>query len=145
MHGLVLLDDHHQVLRPAILWNDTRTTQQCKEILNVMGKDFIDITRNVPLEDLLCRNYVGQRTRTPDFEEVATFLLPKDYVRYRMTGKIAMEYSDAAGTVMLDEEKRKWSSQIAEAFQLPMEIFPPLIESIGFAGKLAKPTHRFQN
>lgn len=50
MHGLVLLDDHNQVLRPAILWNDTRTTEQCKEILDTMGQDFIDITRNVPLE-----------------------------------------------------------------------------------------------
>jgi xylulokinase len=139
MHGLVLLDDHHQVLRPAILWNDTRTTQQCKEILDVMGKDFIKITRNVPLEGFTLPKLLWVKEHEPQiFEEAATFLLPKDYVRYRMTGKIAMEYSDAAGTVMLDEENRKWSSQIAEAFQLPMEIFPPLIESIGFAGKISE-------
>lgn len=139
MHGLVLLDDHHQVLRPAILWNDTRTTQQCKEILDVMGKDFINITRNVPLEGFPLPKLLWVKEHEPQiFEEAATFLLPKDYVRYRMTGKIAMEYSDAAGTIMLDEKHKKWSSKIAEAFQLPENIFPPLIESVGFAGKISE-------
>ncbi|MCZ3393509.1 FGGY family carbohydrate kinase, partial [Enterococcus faecium] len=144
MHGLVLLDDHNQVLRPAILWNDTRTTEQCKEILDTMGQDFIDITRNVPLEGFTLPKLLWVKENEPElFNNVSVFLLPKDYLRYRMTGKIAMEYSDAAGTVMLDEENKTWSTKIADVFDLPQTIFPPLIESIGFAGTIGDTYAKF--
>lgn len=144
MHGLVLLDDHNQVLRPAILWNDTRTTEQCKEILDTMGQDFIDITRNVPLEGFTLPKLLWVKENEPElFNNVSVFLLPKDYLRYRMTGKIAMEYSDVAGTVMLDEENKTWSTKIADTFDLPQTIFPPLIESIGFAGTIGDTYAKF--
>lgn len=138
MHGLVLLDQNNQVLRPAILWNDTRTTSQCEEILDVMGQTFIDITRNVPLEGFTLPKILWVKENEPQiFSKVQTILLPKDYLRYRMTGKIAMEYSDAAGTVMLDENQKEWSTVIAAKFDLPISIFPPLIESIGLAGNIS--------
>ncbi|WGI19985.1 xylulokinase [Latilactobacillus sakei] len=138
MHGLVLLDQNNQVLRPAILWNDTRTTAQCQEILAVMGQEFIDITRNVPLEGFTLPKILWVKENEPQiFNKVRTILLPKDYLRYRMTGKIAMDYSDAAGTIMLDEIHKTWSTVIADKFDLPINIFPPLIESVGLAGNIS--------
>lgn len=138
MHGLVLLDDNNQVLRPAILWNDTRTTAQCKEILNQMGQSFIDITRNVPLEGFTLPKILWVKENEPQiFAKVKTILLPKDYLRYRMTGDLAMEYSDAAGTVVLDEENKCWSQAIADQFDLPISIFPKLMESIDLAGTIS--------
>lgn len=138
MHGLVLLDENNQVLRPAILWNDTRTTAQRKEILDVMGQEFIDITRNVPLEGFTLPKLLWVKENEPKiYAKVKTFLLPKDYLRYRMTGNLAMEYSDAAGTVMLDEANKTWSKEVAEKFDLPSSIFPDLIESIELAGNIS--------
>ena len=100
MHGLVLLDDNNQVLRPAILWNDTRTTPQTKEIAEKMGQEFIDITRNKALEGFTLPKILWVKENEPEiFSQAASFVTPKDYVRYRMTGKLAMEISDAAGTV----------------------------------------------
>ena len=139
MHGLVLLDENKQVLRPAILWNDTRTTKQREEILDVMGDEFIDITRNQPLEGFTLPKILWVKENEPNiFAKAKTFLLPKDYLRYRMTGEIAMEYSDAAGTVLLDVVKKEWSKTVADKFGIPLDMCPPLIESIGFAGNISE-------
>ena len=139
MHGLVLLDENKQVLRPAILWNDTRTTKQREEILDVMGDEFIDITRNQPLEGFTLPKILWVKENEPNiFAKAKTFLLPKDYLRYRMTGEIAMEYSDAAGTVLLDVAKKEWSKTVADKFGIPLDMCPPLIESIGFAGNISE-------
>ncbi|MCT3037895.1 xylulokinase [Leuconostoc mesenteroides] len=139
MHGLVLLDENHQVLRPAILWNDTRTSAQVEEIKNKLGKKFLDITRNYPLEGFTLPKILWVKEEEPEiFKQADLFLLPKDYLRYRMTGKLAMDYSDAAGTVVLNVTKKCWSTDIAEAFDLPSSFFPDLIASTDFAGHISE-------
>ena len=138
MHGLVLLDDNNQVLRPAILWNDTRTTPQTKEIAEKMGQEFIDITRNKALEGFTLPKILWVKENEPEiFSQAASFVTPKDYVRYRMTGKLAMEISDAAGTVAMDVANRTWSKEVQEAFGLKPEFFPEIIEGPEFAGTIS--------
>lgn len=138
MHGLVLLDDKHQVLRPAILWNDTRTTSQTQEIAEKMPDTFLSITRNHPLEGFTLPKILWVKENEPEiFKQAKTFLLPKDYLRYRMTGKLAMDYSDAAGTVALDVVHKTWSEKIQTVFDLPASFFPELIESTDFAGYIS--------
>lgn len=135
MHGLVLLDENKKVLRPAILWNDTRTTKQRQEIMDKMGDEFIDITRNQPLEGFTLTKLLWVKENEPDiWKKAKYFVLPKDYVRYRMTGNLAMDYSDATGTVLLDVAKGQWSQRICEAFDIPLSMCPPLIKSIDLAG-----------
>ncbi|KRL11760.1 xylulose kinase [Levilactobacillus zymae DSM 19395] len=135
MHGLVLLDENKKVLRPAILWNDTRTTAQREEIMDKMGDEFIDITRNQPLEGFTLTKLLWVKENEPDiWKKAKYFVLPKDYVRYRMTGNLAMDYSDATGTVLLDVAKGQWSQRICDVFDIPMSMCPPLIKSIDLAG-----------
>ncbi|MGC6332844.1 xylulokinase [Weissella cibaria] len=138
MHGLVLLDDNNQVLRPAILWNDTRTTPQTKEIAEKMGQEFIDITRNKALEGFTLPKILWVKENEPEiFSQASSFVTPKDYVRYRMTGKLAMEISDAAGTVAMDVANRTWSKEVQEAFGLKPDFFPEIIEGPEFAGNIS--------
>lgn len=135
MHGLVLLDEKNRVLRPAILWNDTRTTAQCREIEERMGDAFIAITRNRPLEGFTLPKLLWVKENEPEiWAQAKTFVLPKDYVRYRMTGNLAIDYSDATGTVLLDVAEGTWSRTICDAFDIPLSMCPPLIRSIDFAG-----------
>lgn len=118
MHGLVLLGENNQVLRPAILWNDTRTAKQCQEIKAKMGSEFVDITKNQPLEGFTLPKMLWVKENEPDiWSQAKTFLLPKDYVRYRMTGKLGMDYSDATGTVLLDVKNGQWSQKICDVFR----------------------------
>ncbi|GMA67122.1 xylulose kinase [Leuconostoc gelidum subsp. gelidum] len=139
MHGLVLLDDNNQVLRPAILWNDTRTTSQTQEIAEKMSEEFVAITRNHALEGFTLPKILWVKENEPEiFKQAKMFLLPKDYLRYRMTGNLAMDYSDAAGTVALDVVHKTWSKAVQEAFDLPASFFPELIESIDFAGYISE-------
>lgn len=138
MHGLVLLGENDQVLRPAILWNDTRTAKQCQEIKAKMGSEFVDITKNQPLEGFTLPKMLWVKENEPDiWKQAKTFLLPKDYVRYRMTGKLGMDYSDATGTVLLDVKNGQWSQKICDAFDIPMSMCPPLMRSIDSAGKIS--------
>jgi xylulokinase len=139
MHGLVLLDDNNQVLRNAILWNDTRTTKQCQEIYDVVGRDrLLEITKNPALEGFTLPKILWVKENEPlIFEKASVFLLPKDYLRYRLTGNIHMEYSDAAGTLLLNVAKREWSHEVLEAFDLSTEFCPPLVESHAFVGTLS--------
>ncbi|MDO1604964.1 xylulokinase [Lactobacillus sp. YT155] len=139
MHGLVLLDKDNKVIRPAILWNDTRTTPQVREIEEKMGDRFIEITRNRPLEGFTLPKILWVKENEPElFAQAKTVLLPKDYVRFRMTGKLGMDYSDAAGTVVLDVKNKQWSDEIISTFDLPKEIFPELIESVDEVGTITE-------
>ncbi|MGR3742487.1 xylulokinase [Companilactobacillus sp. DQM5] len=139
MHGLVLLDKENKVIRPAILWNDTRTTTQVKEIEEKMGNRFIDITGNRALEGFTLPKILWVKENEPElFAKTKTILLPKDYVRFKMTGKLGMDYSDAAGTVVLDVKNKQWSDEIISVFQLPREVFPKLIESVEEVGTITK-------
>lgn len=136
MHGLVLLDKSNQVLRNAILWNDTRTTKQCQEIYDVVGRErLLEVTKNPALEGFTLPKILWVKENEPSiFERASVFVLPKDYLRYRLTGNIHMEYSDAAGTLMLNVAQREWSNEVLEAFSLSPEFCPSLVESHAFVG-----------
>ena len=137
MHGLVLLDKNNKVLRPAILWNDTRTTKQCNEIIDKIGKQFIKITGNNALEGFTLPKILWVRENEPQiWQQVNKFLLPKDYIRFMMTGKIGLDYSDATGTVMLDIKDNNWSKEILKQFNIPASICPPLISSLAYVGNI---------
>lgn len=135
MHGLVLLDDEGNPVRNAILWNDTRTTEQCREIERTLGDKLLSVTRNPALEGFTLPKILWVRQYEPEaFAKAKLFLLPKDYLRYRLTGQLHMDYSDAAGTLMLDVAGKEWSSDVLEAFALPASFCPPLVESHGLVG-----------
>lgn len=140
MHSLVLLDEKNKVLRNAILWNDTRTTEQCKTIYDIVGKErLLRITKNPALEGFTLPKLLWVKQYEPDvYERVQTMLLPKDYVRYRLTGSLHMDYSDAAGTLLLDVSKKVWSKEICSLLHINETILPPLVASSDKVGSLRK-------
>lgn len=140
MHGLVLLDENYNVLRNAILWNDTRTTEQCRQIYDIVGeKKLLAITKNRALEGFTLPKILWVKQYEPEiFAKAKVFLLPKDYVRFAMTGQIHMDYSDAAGTLLLDIAAKKWSEELCELLDIPVSLCPPLVESSDFVGTVTK-------
>lgn len=137
MHSLVLLDDTGEVLRNAILWNDVRTTKQCQDIMTKKGEQVLAITKNIALEGFTLPKILWVQENEPEiWENAKKFLLPKDYLAYILTGKIQMDYSDAAGTLLLDIEQRVWSEELMAAFELPTTFMPELIDSSGLRGNL---------
>ncbi|MUG87068.1 xylulokinase [Paenibacillus timonensis] len=137
MHGLVLLDEQNNVLRNAILWNDTRTTKQCRDIDAKLGSKLLDITRNAALEGFTLPKILWVQENEPElFAKASRFVLPKDYLRYRMTGQVQMEISDAAGTLLLNVPEGQWSEEIAAAFGLPAGFCSPLVGSTENTGSL---------
>ncbi|MGF9911771.1 xylulokinase [Paenibacillus ehimensis] len=137
MHGLVLLDEQGNVLRPAILWNDTRTTAQCRAIESKLGPKLYQITKNAALEGFTLPKIIWVQEHEPEvWGKAAVFLLPKDYLRYRLTGKLHMDISDAAGTLLLDVMRKQWSREICDTFGIDMSLCPPLAESLDFVGCL---------
>jgi len=140
MHGLVLLDKNNNVLRNAILWNDTRTTPQCKYIYEKVGKNkLLNITKNLALEGFTLPKLLWVKEHEPHiYERAKKFLLPKDYLRYRLTDTIAMDYSDAAGTLLLNVENKEWSQEICDILDIDMSICPPLVDSVDHVGNLSK-------
>ncbi|HET7656696.1 MAG TPA: xylulokinase, partial [Bacillales bacterium] len=137
MHGLVLLDKNQEVIRNAILWNDTRTTEQCRKIEEKLGGKLHEITRNPALEGFTLPKLLWVKEHEPHhFERADVFLLPKDYLRFRLTGQIHSEYSDAAGTLLLDVTEKKWSKDMCEAFGIKPDLCPPLVESHDCVGTI---------
>lgn len=137
MHGLVLLDEQNQVLRHAILWNDTRTTAECREIEGKLGDKLLSITKNAALEGFTLPKILWVQKNEPElFAKAVKFVLPKDYLRYRMTGRVEMEISDAAGTLLLDVAEGQWSEEIARAFKLPEGFCPPIVGSTESTGTI---------
>jgi xylulokinase len=137
MHGLVLLDGQKRVIRPAILWNDTRTTKQCRLIEETLGDRLLAAARNPALEGFTLPKLLWVMENEPDhFRRASVFLLPKDYLRFRLTGRIHMDYSDAAGTLLLDVARKRWSDEICRAFGIPESLCPPLVESQECVGTL---------
>lgn len=131
MHGLILLDKNKEILRNAMLWNDTRTTKECEEIYEKVGKErLLDITKNPALEGFTLPKILWVKNHEPEiFEQAKAFVLPKDYVRYRLTGQLHMEYSDAAGTLLLNVAEKNWSNEICDRLGIDLEICPPLVDS----------------
>jgi xylulokinase len=131
MHGLVLLDGRGEPLRPAILWNDQRTTAECDEIHRRIGRDkIIAITGKPALPSFTAPKILWVRTHEPDaFRRTAHLLLPKDYVRYRLTGALAIDVADGSGTGLFDVANRAWSDEIIAALDIPRGWLPEVFES----------------
>lgn len=140
MHGLVMLDKDGKVLRNAILWCDSRTQSQCDEITALVGKQrLIEINANPALTGFTAPKILWVRENEPDiYSKCATILLPKDYVRYMLTGSLAMEISDASGTNLLDIKERVWSKEILQKLSIDEKLLPPIIESCDVAGHITK-------
>ena len=136
MHGLVLLDESGNILRPAILWNDQRTQSQCDEIHQRIGKEkFIQITGNVALTGFTAPKILWVKENEPDiFSKAKHVLLPKDYIRYKLTGEYAMDKADGAGTVLFNLKMRDWSDEILSALDIPRAWMPKTFEGTEFTG-----------
>jgi len=135
-HGATLLDKNGKVLRPCILWNDARSFEECKDILRDCP-DAPHITGNVPLAGFTAPKLVWVRKYEPKvFEQVAKVLLPKDYIRYRMTGTYGSDMSDSAGTYWLDVAKRDWSETVLKATHMRRDQMPDLFEGTDATGRI---------
>ena len=141
MHGLVALADDDAVLRPAILWNDQRTAAECAEIEERVGlRRLIELTGNRALAGFTAPKLLWLRRHEPEvYARIAHVLLPKDYVRFRLTGERAIDAADASGTLLFDVAGRRWSAELLELLELPLAWLPEAHESteIGGAGDQA--------
>lgn len=138
MHGAVLLDAEGQVLRPCILWNDTRSHEECRE-LTARVPSLHRITGNLAMPGFTAPKLLWVARHEPDiFARTAHVLLPKDYLRWRMTGELFSDMSDAAGTLWLDTGKRDWSDEMLAACSLRREMMPQLTEGSSPAGRLSE-------
>jgi xylulokinase len=138
MHGLVLLDAAGEVLRPAILWNDQRTGAECAEIEETVGLErLIELTGNRALPGFTAPKLLWVRKHEPEvWKRAAHVLLPKDYVRFRLTGERVIDAAEASGTLLFDVARREWSREVCEALEIPIEWLPTVRESteVGGAG-----------
>ncbi|MGX7265672.1 xylulokinase [Enterococcus crotali] len=137
MHSLVLLDENQQPIRNAILWNDVRTTKQCKEITEKLGDRLVEKTKNLALEGFTLPKILWVKEHEPDnWAKAKHFLLPKDYLALQLTGNLQMEYSDAAGTLLLNVMEKKWDMESADVFDIPRDMFPKLVSSLENVGQI---------
>jgi xylulokinase len=136
MHGLVVLDEHERVLRPAILWNDQRTAAECAEIEERLGlRRLVELTGNRALPGFTAPKLLWLRRHEPEvYEQITHVLLPKDYVRMRMTGEPAIDATDASGTLLFDVARRRWSDEVLAALEIPPDWLPTVLESPAVAG-----------
>jgi len=139
MHGLTLLDERGAVLRPAILWNDQRTAAQCDEIRARLGrKRLIEITGNDALTGFTAPKILWVRENEPEiYARVRHILLPKDYVRYLLTGDFAVDCADGAGTILFDIKTRDWSPEVLMALDIPLEWLPKTFEGSQVTGTIS--------
>jgi xylulokinase len=130
MHGCVMLDAEGNVLRPALIWCDQRTQPQCDWLTAKIGAErLIELTANPALPNFTLTKLLWVRDHQPEiFAKIAHVLCPKDYVRYRITGELAMDMQEASGTLLLDVVHRRWSREVADAAGIPMSWLPPLFE-----------------
>lgn len=138
MHGLVLLDAQGKVLRPAILWNDQRTGAECQEITEQVGfQRLLAITGNKALTGFTAPKIVWVRKHEPQiYAQVAHILLPKDYVRCRLTGGFAVDKADGSGMMLFDLKQRTWSKELLDTLQIPAEWLPETFEGPEITGTI---------
>lgn len=145
MHGSVFLDARGQVLHRAILWNDQRTAAECEQIERLAGgrEGLISLVRNVALTGYQAPKTLWLRKHKPAiFRRVRMILLPKDYVRYRLTDACFTDVSDASGTLLFDVANRGWSHQLMDRLGLDPALFPPATESSTVVGTLTSAAAR---
>jgi xylulokinase len=136
MHGLVMLDCEGNVIRPSIIWCDQRTEKECEEItLRVGAKRLIEITANPALTGFTASKILWVRNNEPEnYKKCKHILLPKDYIRYKLTGELATEVSDASGMQLLDIEKRCWSDEVLEKLEIDKALLARVYESPEITG-----------
>ncbi|HHV97499.1 MAG TPA: xylulokinase [Clostridiaceae bacterium] len=140
MHGAVLLDKNNQVLRRAIIWCDQRSYRECEQITELVGKDkLIEITANPALTGFTASKVMWVKNNQPEmYEKINKILLPKDYIRFKLTGEFATEVSDASGMQYLDIPKRKWSDYVLEKLEVRKEWLGTVYESQEITGVISK-------
>jgi xylulokinase len=140
MHGLVLLDENNAVLRPSIIWCDQRTAKECEEITSKIGaKKLIEITANPALTGFTASKVMWVRNNEPEiYEKARHILLPKDYIRYMLTGEFATEVSDASGMQFMNIAKRSWSKEVLDKLGIDISMLAKLHESVEISGHVTK-------
>lgn len=140
MHGLVLLDKNNQVIRPSIIWCDQRTSAECEEITNKIGaQKLIEITANPALTGFTASKILWVRNHEPqNYEKCRHILLPKDYIRFMLTGEYATEVSDASGMQLLDIPKRNWSKEVLSKLEIDSALLGKVYESPEVTGTITK-------
>lgn len=131
MHGLVILDADDKVIRPAILWNDSRTTEETDFLNNEIGKDTLSkYTANIAFTGFTAPKILWVKKHEPEnFSRIAKIMLPKDYLAYKLTGVHSTDVSDASGMLLLDVKNRRWSKEMCEICGISEELLPHLYES----------------
>src|SRR5262252_4246967 len=139
MHGAVLLDAGDEVVRPALIWCDQRSEAQCHELEEMFGRDtLIRLTCNPPLTNFTLTKFLWVRETEPDkWARVAHVMLPKDYVRFRLTGERAIDMADASGTLLLDVAHRRWSAEVLSKTGIKESTLPALFESPEVCGRVS--------
>jgi xylulokinase len=139
MHGAVVLDERGEVVRPALIWCDQRTEKQTRELSELFGTDrLIQLTCNPPLTNFTLTKLMWIREMEPEnWRRVRSVMLPKDYVRFRLTGQKATDVADASGTLLLDVAQRKWSAEVLSGTGLDARLLPSLHESRDVCGKIS--------
>ena len=140
MHGLVMLDKNGAVLLPSIIWCDQRTGAECEQINNILGeKRVIEITANPPMTGFTAAKILWVQNNEPEvYEKCAHILLPKDYIRYMLTGEFATEVSDASGMQLMDVAKRDWSGEVLGKLNIDRSLLGTMHESPDITGKVHK-------
>ena len=138
MHGLVILDENDQVIRPAILWNDGRTAKQTDYLNEVIGKDRLsEYTANIAFAGFTAPKILWVKENEPEnFARIKKIMLPKDYLAYRMSGTFCSDYSDASGMLLMDVKNKCWSQDMIDICGIRREQLPDLYESFDVVGTL---------
>ena len=136
MHGLVILDDRDEVIRPAILWNDGRTTEECDYLNEVIGKETLsNYTANISFTGFTAPKILWVKNKEPEnFARIKKIMLPKDYIAYKLTGVHCTDVSDASGMLLLDVKNRCWSKEMCEICGITENMLPELYESFACVG-----------
>ncbi len=136
MHGLVVLDENDNVIRPAILWNDGRTQKETDYLNNVIGKDVLSAeTANIAFAGFTAPKILWMKANEPEnFAKIKKIMLPKDYIAYVLSGVFSTDYSDASGMLLLDVKNKKWSKKMCEICGVDESMLPKLYESYEVTG-----------
>jgi len=138
MHGLVILDEEDKVIRPAILWNDGRSTKETDYLNHVIGKDKLsEYTANIAFAGFTAPKILWVKENEPDnFKRINKIMLPKDYIAYRLSGTFCTDVSDASGMLLFDVKNKRWSKEMLEICHITEEQLPKIFESYEIVGTL---------